>query len=323
MEIQKSKIKMQNYNPKLKILLRVLFIYLTLNFLFSTFNLEKAEASALSLSIDPPIIEINAISPSDTTNSLTIKNNSDNQVVLQIQIKPFKVKGENAEPEYLSSEDFPILKNIQILDNKVPIEDITLGPSQEKKLTLSINLPEEINQIDYYFSIIFVSQNTSIPLSTSSLNQLGIASNILLSVGKKEIPSAILEEFSSDIFHEKGPVPFTIRLKNKGDHFIKPKGQIIIKNMFGQSIGRLDLPSVNILSGSTRVIPSALWKEDFLLGQYTATLSISLSDDGPIITKSIRFFSFPFGTAMMITAIAILLVIIGKKVEYWYNNRLN
>src|SRR3989344_4647692 len=49
-----------------------------------------------------------------------------------------------------------------------------------------------------------------------------------------EIPKTTIEEFSSNIFFEKGPVPFTVRVRNTGAHFIKPKSEIAIKNMFGQ-----------------------------------------------------------------------------------------
>lgn len=298
-----------------------LLVFLSFEFLF--LNLDKAEASALSLSLDPPIIEINAIPPSNKTSDLKIKNLSDNQTTLQIQIKPFKAKSEGGQPEYLNLEDFPILNNVKILENEVPVENIVLAPAQEKNLTLDINIPKDINISDYYFSIIFISKNSLSPTSTSSLNQIGIASNVLLSVGPPETPKAILEEFSSDTLFAKGPVPFAIKIKNQGNHFIKSKGQIIIKNMFGQSIGRIDLPAMNILSNSSRIIPNTSWRESFLLGFYTATLSLSLSDSGPILIKSIRFFAFPLESALVIVIAAAIITVIRKKIEHRYNVKHN
>lgn len=341
------------------------FIYLFIGLLGYLLITQTTIANSLSLSLDPSIIEITVIPPSNPTANLTIKNKSDNQVVLKIQLRPFKAKLENARPpatlprlqtpniggqvagevgrgelEYLNLQDSFIAKNVRILDGGVPVEDITLGPKQQKNLTLNVNIPQDTNVAarppatlpnhannktesvagevgrDYYFSIIFVSQSIASPTSTSSSNRLGIASNVLLSVGKKEMPDAILEEFSSGLFYESGPVPFTIRLKNKGIHFIKPKGQVIIKNMFGQSIGKLDLMSVNILSDSTRAIPNALWKEDFLLGFYTATLNIALSGEGPSFTKSIRFFAFPFQGLIVIVIVLISTIIIVNRVRF-------
>lgn len=313
-------------------LISFLSIFIIL-FLISHFSLLifKAEASALSLSLDPSLIEINALAPSTTTNTLSIQNKEDNLVQLQILIKSFKAKLENGELEYLSSQDSFIAQNIRILDGGIPVEGITLGPKQQKDLTLNINIPQDTNISDYYFSIILVSTNSSPIESSSSLNQIGIASNVLLSVGAKEIPDATLEEFSSNIFFEKGPVPFTIRIKNTGTHFIKPKGEIIIKNMFGQSIGKLDLVSANVLSSSIRAIPNtanpdfqhpkALWKENFLLGLYTATLNISLSNEGPTFIKSIRFLAFPFQLLIIIVIILIGAIIVTTKVRTHMSRR--
>lgn len=302
--------------------------YLFIGLLGYLFIVQTTNATFLSLSIDPSIIIINAIAPTTVTSKLSIQNKGDTQVTLQIQLKPFKPKGENGELEY-SKEASEIFKNIQIMDAGIPVESITLGPRQEKNLDLNISIPQDINISDYYFSIVFVSTNSSPIESNSSLNQIAIATNVLLSVGPLETPKAILEEFSSNIFFEKGPVPFTIRLKNTGAHFIKPKGKIIIKNIFGQSIGKLDLVSVNVLSDSIRAIsnknssdfkhPIALWKESFLLGLYTATLNISLSDEGPAFTRVVHFFAFPFQILIIIVIITIAAIVVKNRLKVYMN----
>lgn len=335
---------MQNLKSKFKIKINsktLYFLLVLLSFEFLFLNLDKARASALSLGIDPPIIIINAIPPTNVTNSISIQNKSDTQITLQIQIKSFKAKGENGELEY-SREALEILKNIQVLDAGIPVETITLGPKQQKNLNLNIDMPQDTIISDYYFSIIFTSVNLFPAKSNSSLNQVGIATNVLLSIGPLETPKASVEEFSSKLFFEKGPVPFVVRIKNEGIRLIKPKGEIIVKNMFGQNIGKLDLTSVNILSDSIRAIPNdiytqesrlkdnsstktetpldfrhpiALWKEGFLLGFYTATLNISMSNEGPSITRTIHFFAFPFRVLIFVVAAVITIIIVNKKIK--------
>ncbi|MBF8249986.1 MAG: hypothetical protein HW400_587 [Candidatus Levybacteria bacterium] len=228
----------------------------------------------------------------------------------------------------------------------MPIENITLSPQQQKALSLSINIPPDTNISDHYFSVVFVSTNSSPVKSNSSVNQLGIATNVLLSVGAAETPKATLEEFSSNIFFEKGPVPFTVRIKNAGAHFVTPTGQITIKNMFGQNVGKLDLTSAHVLSDSIRAIPNsiymqelrlkdnsdtktnnpydfkrpiALWQESFLLGLYTATLNISMSAQGPTFTKSTHFFAFPLLALIIIVIIAIASIVIKKRLKFYMN----
>ncbi len=299
--------KIKKLQLKIILLIICLFVYLFIGSI-------PTRANELSLSLTPSIITINAIAPANVTSSLSIQNKSDAQITLQIQLKPFQAKGENGELEYFK-ESLEIFKNIQIMDSNIPVENITLGPKQKKNLSLNIAIPQHTNISDYYFSIVFTSINSSSSESNSSLNQIGIAANVLLSVGPLETPRTSIEEFSSNIFFEKGPVPFTIRVKNTGSHFIRPMGKIIIKNIFGQNIGKLDLVSVNVLSNSIRAIPNALWKEDFLLGLYTATLNISMSGEDPVIIKEIHFFAFPFQGLIMTLIAVIAIVIINKKIK--------
>ena len=303
-----------------------------------------AYAAEFGLSIDPPVTTIKALAPAVATSPFTIKNNGEAQVTLKIQIKPFKPAGENGDLEYFKEiPDF--FKDIKILDGNSPTESLTLSPKQQKTLELSVDIPQGTTTSDHYFSVIFISTDTSPIKSNSSINQIGIASNVLLSVGIPETPNSTLEEFSSRLIFDKGPVPFTVRIKNQGAHLIQPRGQIIIKNMFGQIVGSLDLAPVNILSDSIRAIPNdaylqelsaqknpdvgfklldsrrpiAIWKENFLLGLYTATLNIAISDQGPIFKKDIHFFAFPLRGAIIILIAVILIIITGKRLKFYAN----
>jgi len=329
--------KIKNLKLKIPYLFICLLAYLSIA--------QITNATSLNLAIDPPIVTIKAIPPAIIVIPLSIQNKGDTQVTLQIQLKPFETKGENGELEY-TGKALEIFENTQILDADVPVESITLNPKQLKKLNLSINVLQDTDISDYYFSIIFISTDSSPVKSNSSVNQVGIAANVLLSVGSLEIPKTTLEEFSSNIFFEKGPIPFTIRVKNTGIHYIEPKGEITIKNMFGQFIGKLDLTNVNVLSSSIRAIPNdvymqelrskdnldtktknpydfehpiALWKENFLLGLYTATLNISMSDEGPVFTKTIRFFAFPFKILIVIVIIAIIVIAVKNRLKLYMN----
>jgi hypothetical protein len=80
--------------------------------------------------------------------------------------------------------------------------------------------------------------------------------------------------------------------------------------MFRQAVGKVNLLPVNILSNSIRRLPDSLqgkvsdkdygqikgtveknkypvavWPEKFLLGVYKATVTLSLSDQGPVLGK--------------------------------------
>ncbi|MFH1536224.1 MAG: hypothetical protein ABIC96_04125 [Patescibacteria group bacterium] len=318
-------------NLKLKIGLLVVLVVLVV---FP----EKASASGISLGVSPPIIQIDTQAPSSIKAPFSIKNLGDENQELSILFKPFKASPqENGEVSYLPIDEIPgadpfIFEKIHIIDNDQSIVSVTLAPGQQKDLTLSIEIPRDEPPSDYYFSITFMSHPELAEGSKSdqmnqdnkqnqSLSIAGISTNVLLSIGPKGETQGTLEEFSSPFFLEKGPVPFTVRVKNASAFFIVPKGNILIKNMFGQTVGKINLLPVNILSDSIRQIPdspeslNALWPESFILGFYSAQLNLALSDSGPIYNKTVYFIGFPIQALIGLLIVIFLILLIRNRIR--------
>ena len=306
-------------------------IFFTISFyvLSSIFLPFKANAKEVKLGVYPPIIQIDANPPAEITSEILIQNQGEESTNLKINIKPFKPKGtENGELDFLFNDDEfgadpQMIERIKIYDEDNEVNSITLAPKQEKKLNLKVSIPKGQTPSDYYFSVIFVSENALNNDLNLSQAALGIATNVLLSIGPKEKPKGEIIEYSAPFFFQKGPVPFKVRLRNESDFFITPKGAIIIKNVFGQTIGRVDLLPVNILAHSTRVIPStenlkeltANWNESFLLGPYTATLIIALSEEGPLFKRDIYFIGFPIEIIIGIIIALLIIIFIAKRLK--------
>jgi len=329
---------MKNQKSKFAKTFSFLLAILTFNFFLFTCNPSKANAEGVSLKLSPSLLQIKAQAPVEIKAPLTIENLSDNSVSLKTQFKLFKGNA-NGQVEILSDKDnhSDIFSKIQLTEKDSPLGTLSLGPKQKKDLNLKISIPEGQISSDYYFSLIFVSQpdstqqNPAGPSGQNSFSNLsgGIAMNIILSIGPKSSPrdeagkaSGSIEEFSSPEFLQGGPVSFNLRVKNSGAHFVSPKGTIYIRNMFGQTIGKIDLPAQNILANSTRsltndnsVSNSAVWPEKFLLGFYTANLSLDLSPHGPTLTKTTQFAAFPLKLGIGIALGIILFLIIYKRVK--------
>lgn len=310
--------------------MKIFLLFISLfTFTLLLLPLDKSEASDFSVGIYPPIIQIDATPPTGLKQDITLKNLSDTTITLQVVFKPFTASPENnGQVQYLSKNDIfgadpNIFDKIQILDGDEPITDITLSPKQQKTLTLRIGLPKDEPPSDYYFSILFTSKDAVNGTKNGTSLIGGIASNVLLSIGPKSKTTGILEEFSAPWFFTRGPIPFTVLLHNISGHFIVPKGEILIKNMFNQLIGKVDLLPVNILEDTRRYIPDssgvsftkAYWNEGFLLGLYRANLIISLSPEGPIFRKTIYFFALPLPYIIGIILASVLIVTIILRVR--------
>ncbi len=349
--------KTMNYDLKknLKKILKATTSKLLLFILLSLFlNLKSpavANAQSVDLGIYPPLFQIQTIPPAHIKVPFFIENFQDRPVEVSLSIKPFTASNsENGELTYTtdtSSIPDPFLKNrIQVLDNNKETTQIVLSPKQKKDLTLQIDIPSNEPKGDYYLSIVFSSNGQPLSGGNFSFASGAIASNILLSIGPTGKNQAVIENFSTPLFVTSGPLPFSVRVKNTSDHFLTPKGEIVITNMFGQKIGKVDLLPVNILSNTIRRIPDSLqslsasandynkiktvvekndfpvavWPEKFLLGPYTATLSLALSDQGPIYTRTVSFFAFPAEYILGILLVIAIVVFIVLRVK---NARIN
>lgn len=186
-----------------------------------------------------------------------------------------------------------------------------------------MQVPQNEPKGDYYLSLVFTSNPNNGTGTNSSQATIGIASNILLTIGPVGKASGSIEEFSTPFFTTKGPIPFTLRVRNSSDHYVTPKGNIVIKNMFGQIIGKVDLLPVNVLENTVRKIPDskqsdeakAIWPEKFLVGPYTATLTMALSDTGPIFTRDIVFFAFPLEYIIAVLLVICLIIFIAVRIS--------
>jgi hypothetical protein len=335
------KLKTKNLKSK-----AILFLVLSLmSYLLCLISPLAAHAQSVDLGIYPPVFQIQTSPPSSMKIPFTIQNFADTNVDLSISLRPFTAAtAENGSVSFLddlsSYPDPSLLQKIQVLDNDTSIQTLSLAPQQKKNLQLQVEIPANEAKGEYYVSLLFISTNQNTAANSSTYANAGIASNILLSVGPIGPTKGDIEDFSAPSFTFKGPVPFTVRVKNTSDHYITSKGDIVITNMFGQNVGKINLLHVNILSDTTRRIPDdaqlnpnsknyqaikdiadknafpvAIWPEKVLVGPYTATLTLALSETGPLFKKSFIFFAFPMEYLLAIIVIIMIIVYIIFRVR--------
>jgi hypothetical protein len=316
----------------------IIFVFLVLLTTYCLPNSVSAEGVALK--ITPANLTIRAMPPADVRTTLILENTSLQEHEFRIVLKRFTESGEDlGKLEYTGFDltkpvtQDAFLKKIRILDADRVIDRLTLGPKQKKELELSLPLSKDEKLQDHYFSLVFVSE----PVLTLDSNEeekisysvikAALALPILVSIGQNSQQSGFIKAFSAPFFLESGPVPFAIEVENQGEHFITARGVILIKNMFGQTVGRVDIPATNILTDSSRKLMSkeqltksqseakVLWPEKFLLGFYSATLSLAVSPEQSLYTRTVYFISFPFSLLIVSLVIIIFLLVTFRKIK--------
>lgn len=303
-----------------------------------------ANAADFSAGVSPSVIYLNA-SPGETVSAnLEIENFSEHAFTFSHTFREFGVSTNDDSQINLiqDSADFLLLRpNLKLMLDGQAVERFMLSPKSKQRLVLKTEIPITASIRDNYFTLLFVAQQVN-PQSTletsSSLIQPGLGINVILSIGEAESASLFIEEFSAPVFIKKGPVPFKLKVRNPGTHFITPKGSIRIYNFFGQLIGKIEIPRMNILSASSRTYfndyddkinnnniytnvnkyiinaKHLYWPEKFLAGPYKAELTIALSNK-PAYSRSVYFFSLPYQEILIGIVILCTLVFIKKRIK--------
>jgi|SRR3989344_2190871 len=283
------------------------------------FTPKITNASGYSLSIYPTIIKIKANPPALVKTGVRIKNLSENPVELGYVLKPFVADDNNSgQVKYLlysdyTSKNFNFVKRVKIMEDNQAIPKIMLSPKQEKNLTILIDLPREEEHEDHYFSIVFLTQNQDKLGSNYSRIIEGIGTNVLISIKPQGYKANIID-FSTSPFISQGPVKFNLKIENIGKNFITTSGYIIINNIFGQTVGKIDLRQANILGKSALEIlkDDVVWQEKFLLGIYTAELYLNYNDSTNLY-REIRFIAIPIKLLAILTIAGFIIIFIKKR----------
>lgn len=309
----KNELKSLNLDKLKKILIILLFVASLL--LIQT---PRSYAQNFSTGVNPSVVQIKAKSPASIKSPLILLNSSDQNITYGIFLRPFKANSDlNGEPNFdpkLTSDYETFFKNVRIFDADKQITQITLAPNEKKELTLNIEVNEETEARDYYFTVIFLSKGADQKIKNNAVfSRGGIGTNVLLSIGSESKPAGRIAQFTGPKIIGGSPAEFTLELANESDSFVSSKGNIIIRNIFGQIVGNIEFGPTNILAGSNRIITDGNnsklnWDQKFMLGIYKADLKVAISDDGPLLTESQTFIAIPYKAIFtIITSVLILL----------------
>lgn len=303
-------------------------------------NTSSVSAQGQSLSIYPPVIEIQATPPSSPVVKLVIQNNNSEDVALKIELIPLKPNGTTGDvtlmPSLSDKGFYPYYKDkIQFLVDNKKTDTITLQALETREIDLNVNLEKGDPPGDFYYSIVFISSGSQPQDTSVSSIPAGIATNLLLSIGPKSQASGGIAEFTTKGFKSNGPADFYLKLHNASSHLIQPQGTVEIYDIFGRKVGKVTVLPQYILANSDRYLmdqaqatgearlafnestnkPKIVWPEEFLLGLYKAKANIILEENGKKIEAVTYFFAFPTYLFFALTIVLFVIISIYLRVK--------
>jgi len=212
------------------------------------------------------------------------------------------------------------------------VESIEIEQGKNESVEAMIKIPNNAQPGGHY-AVLWVSETD--PKSNESVsvkNNIGVL--ILVNIRGDIVRQASIKEFKVlNKFYNRLPVEFLSRIKNKGTVHFKPKGDIIIKGLFGNEVDKIN-PNPrgsNVLPNSIRRIEGAKWEkedvlkedgffkkvknewENFALGPYKAVLQVDYGngENNLLITESERFWVFPWHLILAIFSVLLIIFILA------------
>ncbi|HEX9594920.1 MAG TPA: hypothetical protein VF996_02225, partial [Candidatus Saccharimonadales bacterium] len=131
---------------------------------------------------------------------------------------------------------------------------------------------------------------------------------------------------NSSTFFESPPVMAAITLKNTGNTILKPFGQVVVKDIFGNEAYRYELNDTqvrsNVLPQSSRTFEDNL-ENIGRIGRYTVEANLSFGEGGgTILQGSTTFWVIPWKIILIVIAVVGVIIWFATKGLKTYNRRV-
>ncbi len=273
--------------------------------------------SAYALKITPTVVELKAKPGEILSRTIEVMNETENP--LSITANFSEAEGSESEggvAKYSKPTETSTLANWITFEGESSFD---LASGEKRKVSFIVTVPENAPPGGHYAAINWFPQAADVQSGAAVTG--GIATNIALDVAGTVTEKGDIVSFTTqgDIKkYDKLPVNFVTRINNSGSRHFKPKGSIIVKDMFGKEVVSLPVNVTNaggnVLPGSTREF-KATWDSGFAFGKYTAVLDVMLGGAGKK-TATYEFWVMPAGLAILwVIILIVVLLILGLLIK--------
>ena len=225
--------------------------------------------NAKAVTISPLNFELTG-NPGDTvSNVVRIYNDLDVGIGVTMEAQDFVSAGEQGQVLIKGHEE----SNTYSLESWISLspQTFSLAPHSSQMVEFTVKIPAGGEPGGHYASVLATVSGET-PGGGVGINQK-VGALLLLSVAGEISENLGLVDFNPDSdFTEYGPEKLIARFKNDGTVHLKPRGFVIIKNVLGNEVVKMELPQLNVLPQSARTVDIPL-KLGNQFGRYEATLA--------------------------------------------------
>jgi hypothetical protein len=260
----------------------------------------------------PPRVEVSAKPGEQVKKILQFRNEGDETAYLSIIAKDFIVTKDNGQPDFVDSKVSGRWSAASWL--RLTPTTMAVPPKATTNITLNIIVPFDALPGGHYAGVLYQSKGTPVQngqgVGVGTGVQQIVGSLVYITVAGPVKENALVKRFDIPGFSEYGPVPIITEITNQSDVHITPKGQITIRNIFGQNVANINLDERNIFPGASLIYNNSL-DQKVLIGRFRADL-IAAYGTGNTLSATVYFWVFPWKIALVIILTIILILLIIK-----------
>jgi len=289
-----------------------LFLGMMISCLFLWTSTPVAAQESLSLSVTPPLFQLN-VAPGDAwKSSIKVINSNPYEITVYAQVYDFEPKGEDGQGSFLEKmpreEGFPGTLAHWI---SVTEDAIVIPPERSADVPITVMVPKGASPGGHFAAMLIGTKPPENSSASAVRTSQVVTSLFFLRVAGDIKEAGSVREFSvSHLFRERPEADFVLRFQNDGNVHLQPQGGITIYNMWGKERGFVP---INQKSHFGNVLPESIRRFDFSwqgeaslsdIGRYTAEVAVTYGEEGRQNTSSkVYFWVIPFKATAMTLAI--------------------
>lgn len=250
---------------------------------------------ARSMTIIPPKFELFANPGDQISETIRVRNDSTSPSAYTVLVEDFTSTGEEGAVVLEEGETDQLFSLASWIQPEAT--DLILQPGEEKAFGILITVPKNAEPGGHYASVLFQAASGEVQGGAGVTQRVGAL--VLLRVSGNVTENAQIETFAAPTYSPTTPLNITLRLKNNGNTHVRPKGTIIITDIFGKKIDELPLNGQNVIPGATRKMDTE-WNRPNTLGYYTATLVSTYGEQSLPLTSATKFLVVNTTSAILI-----------------------
>ncbi len=264
-----------------------------------------------ALTIAPAKVEFN-VNPGDEIKfSIYTRNDGETAAYLYSVVKGFT---EDEGGTKIWVEDAPEREWV-----KIP-EKVSAPPGEMIEVPVIINVPKDAPPGGHFLAIGF----GTLPAKQKGRG-IAIGVNVLslvyINVSGNRIDKISISEFQAKRVYFDFPVKFSYKIKNEGNTYVRPTGEVEISNILGKLVAnlRVNERELQILPGKEKSFENE-WKTNFAFGPYKAKFNIYYGlNQNKSLSFNYWFFMLPIKIILVILIILIFIIFVLPRLIRKYN----